>query len=114
MTAGGEPVALDLHLVHSLVKHPRRTDWWERGRSAPVRGALTGLEVLDELDDPDARAAARRLFGDRLVVNLAGTASIERVDLLEIAKGTAFGVPRDEKAAKGEQIGLVLVATSSE
>jgi hypothetical protein len=95
--AGGEPVELTLHHVHTMVTEPRPFGYWEQDVAAVVRAALVIPDSIGALDD----AAAAELLGDRRVINLVGTAHPDALDLEEIPRSMSFRVPYAEKGVKG-------------
>ncbi|MBN2359393.1 MAG: hypothetical protein JXR83_08055 [Deltaproteobacteria bacterium] len=97
VTAGGVPLELPLHHVHAMQSARRPVSYWAQGMDAQIRGALLIPEAIRQIDDADARADVLELLGERQVVNLAGDASYDHVDLQEIPITTPFLVPLEEK-----------------
>lgn len=110
LTAGGEPIALTLHHVHTLVEEARPMEYWLDGAPAAIRAALVVPDGLDGIDDPDARDAVLSLLDGREVINFVGTATAETVELSEIPGSMSFRVPSNEKGRKGELYGLTATA----
>jgi hypothetical protein len=98
----GQPLELELHHVHAMLDETRPDDWWARGESGPVRGALLLSEDIGRIDDAEARQAVSALLGEREVLNFRGEADAEGLRLEEIPRSDLFHVPRKEKGKAGE------------
>jgi hypothetical protein len=106
LTVDGAPLRLALHEVPGFVLEPRTAGWRRDGHTGPVRAALVGLDALDAVDDPVARALARRLLGPGIHVAFVGEAGLGRLDLSQIPRSHRFGVAFSEKVRDGHQLHL--------
>ncbi len=107
LTAGGEPVELTLHHVHTLVDEPRATDYWDDGTPATIRAALLVPSAVQQIDDAAALLRVTELLDGREVINLVGEATPTGLELTEIRRSMSFRVPAEEKGYAGELFGLV-------
>jgi len=107
--AGGEPLELALHHVHTLVKKKRSSEYWKAGEAASVKAALLLPANWSVVDDAEVRARLAKLFGKRRVVNTLGSATLEALELKEIPWTTPFRVPAREKPM-GSRVRLELQA----
>jgi len=97
-TNDGQPVVLQFHHVHGLVKDERPTDYWQQGMAAKIRAALLLPAGFPQVDDPGVEQRLRDLFQDRAVINFMGSASRDAIELEEIPRHKPFLVPGREKA----------------
>ena len=98
VTAGGQPLDLAFHHVHTMVENKRPTRYWLSGIPAYVQAALLIPASINQIDDPAAKEYITSLFGTRKVINFLGNALPQNVELSEIMWTELFRVPAEEKA----------------
>ncbi len=101
VTAGGLPLELELHHVHTGVSELRAFGYWDQGLPAFVQAALIVSDAIDDIDDVTARSEVVRFFDGQEVINLLGEVSATSFDLDEIPRGDPFRVPWNEKGVAG-------------
>lgn len=108
VTAGGVPLVVPFHHVHSLTLSKRATSYWQSGAPAVLRAALMTPANLTQVDDPVARQKLLSLFGTRKVINLKGTATTSHLNLVQMTwVDPLIGVvPGSEKADPGSELRL--------
>jgi len=94
---GGQPLVLPLHHVHAMLSTTRPTWFWAKRTDAQIRGALLIPDAVNQIDDPDVKARVLALVGERQVINLAGNANYDHIELQEIPITTPFLVQLKEK-----------------